>query len=124
MEASFDAVRCEIDPIGEQELHTLFAEAIVSGRQALQGEQRLKTVMDMADIHVITGVPALDPALKDRITYFDDPRIGHLKIPQRRRKDLDATITCKGSVRDRLLQSKTLKQVQEIIIGKSRTLSV
>lgn len=77
------------DSVEEHELHTLCAEAVVSSRQTLMrfqnGEKHEKTVIEMADVELTTGIPALDPAFKDRITFFNDARVGNFKIPEQRR---------------------------------------
>ncbi len=114
------------DSVEEHELHTLFAEAAVSGRQALtrffEEEKREKTVIDMADVELITGIPALDPALKDRITFFRDPRVGSFKIPEQRRGTVESGAGAKGSVKEQLQQATTLGQVRQIVIGKRKDL--
>jgi hypothetical protein len=114
------------DPVEEHELHTLFAEAVVSGRQVLtkyqNGEQREKTVIEMADVELTTGIPALDPALKDRITFFNDARVGNFKIPEQRRDTGGNGAGAKGSVKEQLQQATTLDQVRQIVIGKRTNL--
>lgn len=110
------------DSVEEHELHTLFAEAVVSGRRARQQEQERKTVLDMADIELTTGIPPLDPALKDRIVFFDDTRVGNFKIPEQRGKTGDNAAGSKGSVKEQLMQATTLDQVRQIVIGKQPNL--
>jgi hybrid polyketide synthase/nonribosomal peptide synthetase ACE1 len=122
LEEDFNAIRFMFDSVEEHELHTLFAEAVVAGRRAVhQQEQQRKfaTVLDMADLELTTGIPPLDPALKDRITFFDDPRIGNLKIPEYRgAKSGEGAAGSKGSVKEQLLQATNLDQVRQIVIGK------
>jgi hypothetical protein len=114
------------DSVEEHELHTLFAEAVVSGRQVLtkyqNGEQHEKTVIEMADVELTTGIPALDPALKDRITFFNDARVGNFKIPEQRRNTGENGAGAKGSVKEQLQQATTLDQVRQIVIGKRTNL--
>jgi hypothetical protein len=114
------------DSVEEHELHTLFAEAVVSGRQMLTRSQNLgrhaETVIEMADIELTTGIPALDPAFKDRITFFNDVRVGNFKIPEQRGGTAENGPGTKGSVREQLQQATTLSQVRQIIIGKCNNL--
>ncbi|GAB1210906.1 hypothetical protein ATERTT37_000016 [Aspergillus terreus] len=129
LEEDFNAIRFMFDSVEEHELHTLFAEAVVAGRRAVhQQEQQRKfaTVLDMADLELTTGIPPLDPALKDRITFFDDPRIGNLKIPEYRgAKAGEGAAGSKGSVKEQLLQATNLDQVRQIVIdGLSAKLQV
>lgn len=120
LEEDFNAIRFMFDSVEEHELHTLFAEAVVSGRQAIspQQQKQRKTVLDMSDVELTTGIPDLDPALKDRITFFDDARVGNFKIPEQRRNAGDNASGSKGSVKEQLLQATTLDEVREIVIGK------
>lgn len=119
LEEDFNAIRFMFDSVEEHELHTLFAEAVVSGRQALRRQQTpRKTVLDMADVELTTGIPELDPALKDRITFFDDARVGNFKIPEQRQNAGDNAAGSKGSVKDQLLQATSVDEVQQIVIGK------
>jgi hypothetical protein len=126
LEEDFNAIRFMFDSVEEHELHTLFAEAVVSGRQVLtkyqSGEQHEKTVIEMADVELTTGIPALDPALKDRITFFNDARVGNFKIPEQRRDTGETGAGAKGSVKEQLQQATTLDQVRQIVIGKRTNL--
>ncbi|WQF82203.1 Putative Acyl transferase domain superfamily, Condensation domain, ancestral KRAB domain, thiolase [Colletotrichum destructivum] len=119
LEEDFNAIRFMFDSVEEHELHTLFAEAVVSGKQALarfqNEEKRERTVIEMADVELTTGIPALDPALKDRITFFNDARVGNFKIPEQR-KDAAEGAGAKGSVKEQLQQATTLGQVRQIVI--------
>ncbi|GAB1197712.1 hypothetical protein APSETT444_007015 [Aspergillus pseudonomiae] len=125
LEEDFNAIRFMFDSVEEHELHSLFAEAVVSGRRAMQHHQQCKTVLDMAEIELTTGIPPLDPTLKDRITFFDDTRVGNFKIPERRGKADDNTRGSKGSVKEQLLQATSLDQVRQIVIdGLSERLRV
>ncbi|KAF4766473.1 hypothetical protein HAV15_010469 [Penicillium sp. str.  len=124
MEEDFDAIRFMFDSVEEHELHTLFAEAVVSDQRARQQPQR-KTVIDMADLELTTGIPDLDPALQDRIIYFNDPRFGNFKIPGQRGDGGDNGSGSKGSIADQLKQATTLDQVRQIVIdGLSEKLRV
>lgn len=103
-EHEYDVVKFIFDEVNEWELHTLFAEAVVAGRN--------KAVQD---VEVITGMPYMDPINRDRIPYFDDPRFAYFKLSDRKAKGDDAG-GAMGSVKDRLLKADTLDLVRDIII--------
>lgn len=125
LEEDFNAIRFMFDSVEEHELHTLFGEAVVAGRQAVStahdATKRLSpvTVLDMADIELTTGIPDLDPALKDRIVFYDDARVGHFKIAEQRGGGGGKASGAAGSLKERLLQATDLDQVREIVIGTS-----
>ncbi|GKU13396.1 unnamed protein product [Fusarium langsethiae] len=106
-EEEFDAVRFLFDTVSEDELHALFAEAVVAGRPDAPKDQ---------DIEVITGVPFIDPAFRDRIPFFDDPRFGYYKLQSQSAKleDLSAS---GGSVKDLLTGAHSLDEVRDIVIN-------
>lgn len=103
-EHEYDVVKFIFDEVNEWELHALFAEAVVAGRNK-----------ELKDIEVITGMPYMDPANHDRIPYFDDPRFAYFKLSDRRIKDEDAS-GATGSVKDRLLKAETPDEVRSIIL--------
>lgn len=51
LEGDFNAIRFMFDSVEEHELYTLFAEVVVSGRQAL-GQKQWKTVLDISDVEL------------------------------------------------------------------------
>ena len=104
-EEEYDAVRF-FDTVSEDELHTLFAEAVVAGRSGALGD---------ADVEIITGMPFMDPAQQDRFPFFDDPRFGYYKLQGRRNRAGDASLLG-GSIKDRLTTAQSLDEVQQIII--------
>lgn len=111
------------DSVEEHELHTLFAEAVVSGRSAIQGRGQedpilRKTVIDMSDIELTTGIPDLDPALKDRIVFFDDARVGNLKIPEQRSSSGATSSGSVGSLKEQLMLATSLDVVRQIVVGE------
>ncbi|ETS80412.1 hypothetical protein PFICI_07941 [Pestalotiopsis fici W106-1] len=102
-EHEYDVVKFIFDEVNEWELHTLFAEAVVTGRNK-----------QVTDIEVITGMPYMDPANHDRIPYFDDPRFAYFKLSDRRAKGSNAADAV-GSVKDQLLKADSISQVRSII---------
>jgi hypothetical protein len=116
MEENFNAVRFMFQPVEEHELHTLFAEAVVSGRRTTG-----KTFMEMSDIEITTGIPELDPVNKDRIVFYDDARVGNFKIPEQRGKVKGTSGSKASIVKEQLLQATTLGEVRQIVIGMFRT---
>ncbi len=117
MEEQFDAIRFMFDSVEEHELHTLFAEAVMADQLARKQPQR-RTVIDMAGIELTTGIPDLDPALKDRIIYYNDARFGNLKIPGQRGGMGGGGSGAKGSISGQLKQATSLDEVRQIVIGK------
>lgn len=103
-EHEYDVVKFIFDEVNEWELHALFAEAVVAGRNR-----------KIEDVEVITGMPYMDPANHDRIPYFNDPRFAYFKLSDRRVKDENAAGAA-GSVKDQLLKAETMNQVRAIII--------
>ena len=101
----YEAISFKFDKVSEQELHALFAEAIVSGRSEDVEE----------DVEIMTGVRFLDPGNSELIPHFHDPRMGHYILPEKR-KDLDgANGAARVSVTEQLLNAETLDQVRETI---------
>ena len=70
LEEDFNAIRFMFDSVEEHELHTLFAEAVVSGRQVLtkyqNGEQHEKTVIEMADVELSDRLPTQSSSWRAR----------------------------------------------------------
>ncbi|KAG6012888.1 putative PKS/NRPS-like protein biosynthetic cluster [Claviceps pusilla] len=106
-EEEFDAVRFLFDTVSEDELHALFAEAVVAGLPSRSTETD-------EDVEVITGMPFIDPTYRDRIPFFDDPRLGFYKLQDHKATTGDSA-TSKGSVKERLLQATTLDQVSSVV---------
>lgn len=98
------ALRFLADEVKEWELHALFAEAVVAGRNR-----------EINDVELITGMVNLDQKDRDRIHYFDDPRFAAFKLSDRHTTDKDANGAA-GSVKDQLSKAETLDQVRTIIL--------
>lgn len=105
-EEEFDAVRFLFDTVSEDELHALFAEAVVAGQPNAPKDQ---------DVEVITGVPFIDPVYRDRIPFFDDPRFGYYMLQDRNSKSDDASASG-GSVKDRLMVAQSLDEIRDIVV--------
>ncbi|RAH47735.1 putative polyketide synthase [Aspergillus brunneoviolaceus CBS 621.78] len=103
-EHEYDVVKFIFDEVNEWELHSLFAEAVVAGRN-----------WETTDVEVITGMPYMDPANHDRIPYFDDPRFAYFKLSDHHTKGEDAAGAV-GSVKDQLLKAETMEDVRAIIL--------
>jgi hypothetical protein len=106
-EEEYDVVRFMFDAVNEWELQALFAEAVVSDRRR-----------DADSVELITGMPVFDPAYRDQIPYYDDPRLSYFKLSDGKQKGGDAN-SAGGSVKDQLLKATTLDEVRQIIIGMS-----
>lgn len=102
-EHEYDVVKFIFDEVNEWELHALFAEAVVAGRNK-----------DIKDVELITGMPYMDPINQDRIPYFHDPRFA-FKLSHRKVKH-DEHGESQGSVKDRLLKASNIGLVRDIII--------
>ncbi|KAF1848288.1 putative polyketide synthase [Cucurbitaria berberidis CBS 394.84] len=102
-EEEYDVVRFMFDAVNEWELQALFAEAVVSDRA--NGPDA---------VEIITGMPVFDPAHKDQIPYYDDPRLAYFKLPDGKGRGGDATSSV-GSVKDQLLKAVTIEEVRQII---------
>ncbi|OQE31496.1 hypothetical protein PENSTE_c001G10122 [Penicillium steckii] len=103
-EEEYDVVRFMFDEVNEWELHALFAEAVVAGRAPGTDE-----------VELVTGMPFVDPADRDQIPYFDDPRLAYYKLSDGRNK-VNELAGDKGSVQDRLLKAETMDEVRAIIL--------
>ncbi|GKT48775.1 lovastatin nonaketide synthase mokA [Colletotrichum spaethianum] len=105
-EEEFDAVRFLFDTVSEDELHALFAEAVVAGLPDAPKDQ---------DIEVITGVPFIDPVYRERIPFFDDPRFGYYMLQDHKNKTEDAAASG-SSIKERLMMAESTDEVREIVI--------
>lgn len=103
-EHEYDVLKFLFDEVNEWELHALFAEAVIAGRNR-----------DIDDIELVTGMPHMDPTNRARIPYFDDPRFAYFKLSDRRTK-VEETSGAVGSVKDQLLGAENMEQVREIIV--------
>jgi len=101
----YDAISYKFDKVSEQELHALFAEAVVSGRP------------DAADdVEIMTGMRFLDPSNRELIPHFDDPRLGYFILAEQRSK-AGGTANSPASVKERLLEAITIDEVRQIVTG-------
>ncbi|PYI28872.1 hypothetical protein BP00DRAFT_323488, partial [Aspergillus indologenus CBS 114.80] len=103
-EHQYDVVKFIFDEVNEWELHALFAEAVVAGRN-----------WATKDVEVIAGMPYVDPANHERIPYFDDPRFAYFKLSDHHTKGEDAAGAV-GFVKDQLLKAETMDEVRAIIL--------
>lgn len=119
-EADFTTHQYQTDTLSEDELHALFAEAVVSGRQFMRRPRDDDlNVTKLVDLEITTGIVDLDPAHKEAIMIWDDPRFAGLKRTQRRSQKhggQDAGASA-GSIRDQLLSAADLKQACDAIIA-------
>jgi hypothetical protein len=104
----------DMDPLGEAEFLTLFGEAVVSGRPGSGPPGDRKDLTAMSDIEIGTGIPELHARFKDSLVFYNDPRFGNLKVPEKRDKISSGS---KTSVKERLLTATTVDEVRQIIIG-------
>ncbi|KAI6343293.1 putative PKS/NRPS-like protein biosynthetic cluster [Pyricularia oryzae] len=118
-EAEFQE-KSDVDTLGEAEFLSLFAEAVVSGRKVdgVDGVSA-KSVIDMSEIEIGSGIPAFESRHKDTIKFYHDPRFGNLKTPEQRGDSADAGGS-RLSVKELLAAATTMEEVQDII---SQTLS-
>lgn len=106
-EEEYDVVKFMFDTLDEQELQTLFAEGVVAGRA--------KTT---DSVEVVTGMPSIDPANRDRIPYYNDPRLSYFKLPTGHGGSDGNDATAVGSVKDRLQVARDIEEIREIITGR------
>ena len=92
------------DEVKEWELHALFAEAVVAGRNE-----------GLDDIELITGMAHLDEKLRDRIPWYDDPRFAEFQHSEHRTTGNEATRTV-VSLKDQLTKAETLDVAHTIIL--------
>ncbi|KAI6351195.1 hypothetical protein MCOR25_010071 [Pyricularia grisea] len=110
-EAEFQE-KSDVDTLGEAEFLTLFAEAVVSGRK-VHGV-KAKTAIEMSDTEIGSGIPALESRHKETIKFYNDPRFGNLKTPEKRGEGADVGGS-KMSVKDMLAMATTMDQVRQAI---------
>ena len=101
----YEVISYKFDKVSEQELHALFAEAVVSGRPDAAG-----------DIEIMTGMRFLDPSNRDLIPHFDDPRLGYFILAEQRGK-AGGTANSLESVKEWLLKAVTIDEVRQIVTG-------
>lgn len=102
----YETISFKFDKVSEQELHALFAEAVVVGRSGSQAD----------DVEVITGMRFLDPKNKELIPHYDDPRLGHFILSEQRGHAAGLG-TALASVKERLLQAETMGEVRQVVAG-------
>ncbi|KAI3325573.1 putative polyketide synthase [Xylariaceae sp. AK1471] len=102
-EEEFDVVKFMFDSVSELELQALFGEAVVAGRS--KGTD---------SVELVTGMPYMDPVDRDRIPYYNDPRLSWYKLAGRESNGGEAT-AAQGSVKDQLLKATTMDEVRAII---------
>ncbi|KAI9163194.1 Lovastatin nonaketide synthase mokA [Paramyrothecium foliicola] len=103
----------DTDTISEDEFLTLFGEAVISGRQA--SDLGRVAITDISHLEIITGIPEFSARHKDTVKFYDDPRFGNLKVPESRANS-DSASGVKSSVKEQLLNAKTLDEVRDIVI--------
>ncbi|KAI8627214.1 beta-ketoacyl synthase domain-containing protein [Xylariaceae sp. FL1651] len=99
----YETISFKFDKVSEQELHALFAEAVVSGRPDATD-----------DAEVITGMRFLDPKNKELIPHFSDPRLGYFILSEQR-GSISSSGNALESVKDRLLKAETIDEVRLVI---------
>ncbi|KAI1422434.1 polyketide synthase [Xylaria sp. FL1777] len=105
-EEEFDAVRFLFDTVSEDELHALFAEAVVAGLPGTPLSQ---------DIEVITGVPFINPVYRERIPFFDDPRFGYYLLKSEDSQGEDSAAASNGTIKEQLAKAESMEKVHEIV---------
>ena len=93
-------------PLAEQDLHTQFAEAVVSGRSESRG-----------DLELMSGMPYMDPIYRERMPFFDDPRLSQFRLPDQQKKFSGAADTTSRPVREWLLEVKSMDEAYYAIKG-------
>ncbi|XMA10253.1 hypothetical protein WAI453_003044 [Rhynchosporium graminicola] len=103
-EITLDDIGVKFEVVAEPELHSLFAEAVVCGRPN----------SGIEDVELTTGMVYLDPAYREMVHFFDDPRFGYYK---RAGQDSNAgKITSSAvSVKESLKLAVTMEEVRQII---------
>ncbi|OAP54232.1 hypothetical protein AYL99_11333 [Fonsecaea erecta] len=92
------------DEVKEWELHALFAEAVVAGRN-----------WEIDDVELITGMVHMDEKEQDRIPWYNDPRFAAFKLSDRRSTGNEATGAV-ASLKEQLSKAETLEQVRDIVL--------
>ncbi|KAL7934338.1 putative polyketide synthase [Trichoderma chlorosporum] len=112
-EEEYDVVKFMFDGLSEQELQALFAEGVVAGRAKSKDS-----------VEIVTGMPSIDPVNRDRIPYYNDPRLSYFKLPTGHGGSESNDATAQGSVKDRLQTARDIDEVREILtnglVGKLR----
>ncbi|OHW99116.1 beta-ketoacyl synthase domain-containing protein [Colletotrichum incanum] len=103
----------DMDPLGEAEFCTLVAEAVVSGRPSVAPLGEKQDLTTMSEIDIGTGIPELYARFKDSLVFYNDPRFGNLKVPEKREATRSGS---KTSVKEQLLTATTLDEVRQVII--------
>ncbi|KAK2752265.1 lovastatin nonaketide synthase [Colletotrichum kahawae] len=110
----------DMGKLAERDFHTLFAEAIVSGRCALgqeEGNATRMSVTDMSDIEVITGFPVFEAKNKNYFKLWDNPRFGHLRTPENSLSHVSEGLSASSvSIKERLRAAATVDEAKEAII--------
>jgi hypothetical protein len=92
------------DEVKEWELHSLFAEAVVAGRNR-----------EIKDVELVTGMVHMNEKDQDRIPWYNDPRFAAFKVSDRQTAGNEATGAV-GSLKDQLTKADNLDQVRAIIL--------
>ncbi|KAI8264279.1 Lovastatin nonaketide synthase [Colletotrichum sp. SAR 10_77] len=110
----------DMGKLAEKDFHTLFAEAIVSGRCTLGQEEsntNRMSVTDMSDIEVITGFPVFEAKNKNSFKLWDNPRFGHLRTPENSLSHVgEGSSASRVSIKERLREATTVDEAKEAII--------
>ncbi|WDK20925.1 beta-ketoacyl synthase domain-containing protein [Colletotrichum graminicola] len=108
----YETISFKFDKVSEMELHALFAEAVVVGRPGPSSSSNDATQRD--EIEVITGMRFLDPTNKELIPHYDDPRLGHFILREKRESAAGGATTL-VSVKERLLEAESVDEVCQIV---------
>lgn len=92
------------DEVNERELHALFAEAVVAGRDGSPD-----------DIELVTGMAHLDEKLRDRIPWFSDPRFAEFQRSERLAAGGEGGKNV-VSIKEQLSKVETLEEAHHIIL--------
>nr|OQO31268.1 hypothetical protein B0A51_01022 [Rachicladosporium sp. CCFEE 5018] len=115
-EEDYTISRYMFEPLSESNLHTQFAEAVVAGRPG-----------SSEALEITTGMPFMDHIHRDHLPYFDDPRLSHFKLPNRkgRASDSSGDASGRGSIKERLLRASdidaAIAAIQDGLIDKLHT---
>ncbi|KAK2020720.1 beta-ketoacyl synthase domain-containing protein, partial [Colletotrichum zoysiae] len=103
----FETISFKFDKLSEHEMHTLFAEAIVVGRPGSFCAQR-------DDVELMTGLRFMDPKNRELISHFDDPRLSHFILREKREKTAVGGLAL-ASVKERLLEAESMAEARQVI---------
>nr|OQO23245.1 hypothetical protein B0A51_12846 [Rachicladosporium sp. CCFEE 5018] len=112
-EEDYTISRYMFEPLSESNLHTQFAEAVVAGRPG-----------SSEALEITTGMPFMDHIHRDHLPYFDDPRLSHFKLPNRkgRASDSSGDVSGRGSIKERLMRASdidaAIAAIQDGLIDK------